>query len=426
MSAQDGPALRAYLLAMRLAAPIAPFLLRRRLARGKEDPQRMGEKLGRATLARPPGRLVWLHAVGLGEVMALRGLIEAMAQVAPDLSFLVTSTARSSARVFGANLPPRTQHQFLPIDAPRYTRPFLDHWRPALSVWSEQDLWPGIVRETALRGVPLALVNVRLNDRAGGARGRARGIYRDSYRRFALIGAQDETSARALQALGAPGPVPLHASLKIGAPALGCDGAVLEALRRAFAGRTLWCVGSSHAEDETVALAAHAARLARDPAGCLIIAPRLVDRGASIAAAARAAGFAVAARSTGAGPEGAAVYVADTFGEMGLWYRLAPAVLMGGSFGPVEGHNPWEPARLGAAVLHGPRTANFAGDYARLDAAGAARMVADADALAAALADPATAAMPPRAEALIAAGAGEIAALARRIVALVPARGGAA
>ena len=419
MTAPTGTALRLYALAAGGLGWIAPLLLRRRLARGKEDPARWREKLAETAAPRPDGSLVWLHAVGLGEVLALRGLILALAGRRPDLRFLITSTARSSAEVAGANLPPRTIHQFLPLDAPRYVRRFLDHWRPDLSVWSEQDLWPNFVREIHARGIPLALVNARMNDRAGRARARAGRLYADLYTRFALIAAQDENSARALEALGAPGPVLRHASLKVAAPPLTADDGRLAALAAALGDRPRWCLASSHPEDEAVALDALARQRRAGDTSLLIIAPRRIERGADILAAATERGFSAALRSAGAGPEAVDVYVADTFGEMGLWYRLSDRVLMGGSFGPVEGHNPWEPARLGAAVLHGPRVANFAADYAVLDAAGAARPVRDAAGVEAALSAD-LAPMAARARTLAEAGSRDIGDLAARLVALLP------
>lgn len=422
MTAPTGTALWLYGWAARGLGLIAPLALRRRLKRGKEDPARWRDKLAETAVPRPDGRLVWLHAVGLGEVMALRGLILEMAAVAPDLSFLITSTARSSAEVVAANLPPRAIHQFLPLDAPRFVARFLDHWRPDLSVWSEQDLWPNFVCEAYARGIPLALVNARMNDRAGRSRARAGRLYADLYARFRLIGAQDEGSARALEALGAPGPVLRHASLKVAAPPLAADPAKLEMLASALGDRPRWCLASSHPEDEAVAFAALAARRQAGDRSLLIVAPRRIERGREIQKAAEAAGFQAALRSSGAGPEGQDVYVADTFGEMGLWYRLSDRVLMGGTFGPVEGHNPWEPARLGAAVLHGPRTANFAADYGALDAAGAALPVADADGLADALgAD--LGATGTRARALAEEGSTDIADLAGRLVTLLPGAG---
>lgn len=418
MTAPVGAALRLYGWVAGGLGLIAPHLLRQRLRRGKEDPLRWREKLAEPSAARPEGTLVWLHAVGLGEVMALRGLIIALAAQRPDLRFLVTSSARSSAEVVAANLPPRTVHQFLPLDAPRLVRRFLDHWRPALSVWSEQDLWPNFVREAHARGIPLALVNARMNDAAGRARARAGRLYANLYARFALIAAQDDGSARALAALGAPEPILRHASLKRVAPPLAADAITLDRLRSALGDRPRWCLGSSHPEDEAVAFDALKALRRIGDRSLLIVAPRRIERADEIADAAAAAGLAAVLRSSGADPMATDVYVADTFGEMGLWYRLCDRVLMGGTFSAIEGHNPWEPARLGAAVLHGPRVANFAADYAALDGADAARMVTDANGVVTAL----TADLGPvasRARALAEAGSRDIADLATRLVALL-------
>ncbi len=412
--------LRGYLLASGLLPLVAPAVLRRRLARGKEDPARWREKLGEATLPRPAGRPVWLHAVGLGEVLALRGLIAAMAARDADLSFLVTSTARSSAQVMAANLPPRTVHQFLPLDAPGYVARFLDHWRPGLSVWAEQDLWPGAVAATAARGIPLALVNARMNAAAFARRRRAAGLYHALLGRFALVTAQEEDSARHLAALGAGG-VQVMPSLKSAAPPLACDAAELGRLRAALAGRRVWAAVSTHAGDEGAAFPAHLSVLAQAPGACLIVAPRLPARVDEIARVAQGFGLALARRSAGQGldalPEGG-VYLADTFGETGLWYRLAPVALVGGGFG-IGGHNPWEAAALGCAVLHGPDVANFAPDYVAFHTAGAARAVPDAAALAVALADPALAAMAARGQALWRQGAGQVDGLAARLCAMV-------
>lgn len=367
MTDPTGPGLRLYLAASHAIPLAAPALLRRRLARGKELPDRWREKLGQPSLKRPDGPLVWLHAVGLGETLALRGLIAAMAAQAPEAEFLVTSTTRGSAEVMATNLPPRTRHQFLPLDAPAYLRRFLDHWQPALSVWAEQDLWPGAVAATAARGIPLALVNARMNAEAYARRHRFRGLFADLLARFRLIAAQDETTAGHLQRLGAAG-VRVTGSLKAAAPPLSADPAALEALRQALAGRRLVLLASSHPEDEAVALSA-----LRDlpDRPLLIIAPRDPARGDEIAGAAARHGLRATRRSAGQGPAGE-VWIADTLGEMGLWYRLCPVTLIGGTFGATEGHNPWEPAALGSAILHGPRVANFAADYARLHQADAA------------------------------------------------------
>ncbi|MFN3825715.1 MAG: 3-deoxy-D-manno-octulosonic acid transferase [Pseudorhodobacter sp.] len=403
--------LRLYLAAAHLIPLAAPFVLRGRLARGREDAARWREKLGEPSAARPAGRLVWLHAVGIGEVMALRGLVGAMAARDADLQFLVTSSARSSAQVFAGNLPERTIHQYLPLDAPHYLARFLDHWRPHLSVWAEQDLWPGAVVAADRRGVPLALVNARMNERSFLNRRRFKRLYSDLHARFQLVAAQDDATAGHLRALGARD-VRVTGSLKSAAPPLSADAAELARLRAALAGRRLWVAASTHAEDEAVALAAQAALWRQSHDWLMILAPRVPGRQVAM-------DLPHARRSTGevAGPDHA-VWLADTFGELGLWYRLAPVALMGGTFGPVEGHNPWEPASLGVAVLHGPHFANFRNDYKALQDADAARQIAGAD-LAAALSGIGTADMGARGKALAMAARDGLDPLARDLLGLM-------
>ncbi|WP_334195514.1 3-deoxy-D-manno-octulosonic acid transferase [Pararhodobacter sp.] len=408
---RSGAQLRSYLALTRAIPLLAPALLKRRLARGKDLPGRWREKLGEPSLPRPEGPLIWLHAVGLGETLALRGLIAALADQAPQAEFLVTSTTRASAEVMAQNLPPRTRHQFLPLDAPAYLARFLDHWRPALSIWAEQDLWPGAVVATAARGIPLALVNARMNAEAYARRRRWTGLYADLFARFRLITAQDDVTARHLQALGAKG-VSVTGSLKAAAPPLAADPAKLAEAREMLTGLTPVLLASSHPEDEFVALSA---LRAAHPRPLLLIAPRDPHRGQEIASRVAEHGLTATRRSLGQGPT-ADVWITDTFGEMGLWYRLCAASLIGGTFGPTEGHNPWEPAALGSAILHGPRIANFAGDFAALHQAGAAQPAQPEAVIAALTAD--HSAMAARANALSDAAQGALAPLATDLLKL--------
>jgi 3-deoxy-D-manno-octulosonic-acid transferase len=403
-------ALSAYLAASRAVPLIAPWLLARRLAKGKELPDRWREKLGVPSLPRPDGSLIWLHAVGLGEVLALRGLIAALAEQS-EAQFLLTSTTRGSAEVLAKNLPPRTRHQFLPLDAPGYLKRFLDHWRPSLSIWAEQDLWPGAVAATDARGVPLALVNARMNADAYARRRRWSGLYADLFARFRLITAQDEATARYLQALGAKA-VSVTGSLKSAAPPLAADPQALATAHEALIGRRSVLLASSHHGDEFAVLAAFRSLL---PRPLLIIAPRDPSRGQEIAIRVAEHGLTATRRSLGEGPT-ADVWIADTFGEMGLWYRLCPVTIIGGTFGPTEGHNPWEPASLGSAILHGPRVSNFLPDFNALHAAAAALPVVP-ETLSTALAED-HGAMAARAKAVSDTAQGSLAPLASRLLAL--------
>ena len=375
-------------IASRAVPLLAGPLLKKRMADGKEDPLRFREKLGEPSEARPEGKLVWLHAVSLGEVMALRGLIAAMHQAEPETSYLLTSSTKASAEVIALQMPPRTIHQFLPLDAPQYIARFLAHWRPNLSIWSEQDLWPNAVIAADKAGIPLALVNGRMHAPSFNKRQKLSGMYRNLLNRFALIAAQDVATAYHLQALGAQG-VEVTGALKAASPPLDAPADELAKLAAEIEGRKPWLLASAHPEDDEIALKAALTLYQNDPKRLMIFAPRQPKRAPMIRQRLRALGLSCAQRSKGESPRDVAVFLADSFGEMGIWYRLAPVTLIGGSFGPVEGHNPWEPAALGSAILHGPRVGNFPADFAQLHAGGAAIEVMP-DTIVAAIEDEAT------------------------------------
>ncbi len=364
-----------YFAATAALAPVLPLYLRRRVARAKEHPQRWREKLGLASATRPSGQLIWLHGVGLGEVLALRAMIVALQERDPKLHFLVTSSTVASAETFGKNLPKQTVHQFLPLDTARYARRFFDHWQPDLAIWSEQDIWPGLVVQAARRGIPQAHINIRMHANSAGRRQRAGALYRAIYRHFSLLSAQDDQSAQALGSLGVQQAVRVDGSLKPHSPPLQVAHEARDTLAAIWAHKTIWVAASCHAQDEAIALAAQRQLLESCPDYLLILAPRYPHRAQEIRA--HLSDFQTTTRSDGALPDAQTqVYIADSFAEMGLWYSLSDYALIGGTFSAVEGHNPWEALQLGCAVMHGPRTANFAADFAALQRAQACTQVA--------------------------------------------------
>ncbi|WP_302173756.1 3-deoxy-D-manno-octulosonic acid transferase [uncultured Hydrogenophaga sp.] len=374
-------ALRAYVALSHLLAPVWHLGLKHRLRRGKETPRSVHQKLGHEYADRPAGPMVWGHAVGVGEAMALAGLFARMAQARPDVHFLITTTARTSGDALRrTGLPPQVQHQFAPADTPGAVRRFLNHWQPDLAIWCEMDLWPTLIDATAARGIPRVLVNARLNDTSMARRRKGRWIYRALLPGFDRLFAQNDSSAAHLVALGAdPSQVTVSGTIKSLTPPLACDADDLSAWLAALRTRPVWLLASSHPGEETMALQAHQQLLERHPDALLVIAPRAPARGGEVAALCQPP---APLRSTGTHlPDDGAVYVADTIGEMGLWYRLAPVALVGGSFAAVGGHNPHEPLALGCRVLHGPNTWNFAESYEQMDAAGLSLPVADAAAV---------------------------------------------
>ncbi len=368
------------------AAPLIGLYLRSRRAAGKEDPARFGERLGRASATRPHGPLVWTHAASVGEILAMLPLVGRVLDRHGDVHALVTTGTVTSARLMAERLPPRALHQYVPVDRIDAVRRFLDHWRPDLALWTESEFWPNLLGETQARGVPCVLVNARMSDASFRRWRRLRGLITPLLSGFALCLAQNEREAERLRALGA-GPVRAVGNLKSAAGLLPADESELRRLRASTEGRPLWLAASTHPGEEAAAGAAHRA-LAPDRRGLLtVIVPRHPERGASLAAGLEGDGLTVAVRSRGDGIEPSTdIYVADTMGELGLFYRLAEVVFVGGSLVPHGGQNPLEPARLDCAIVYGPHMFNFAADVETFASASAAVVVADADELARAVA----------------------------------------
>lgn len=384
-------ALLAYGLLARALAPVWRFGLQRRLARGKETSTSVQQKLGLAYDARPVGQLVWGHAVGVGESLALAGLFARLGERRPDLHFLITTTARTSGDALRGRhgqtiLPPRCQHQFAPVDTPEAVARFLDHWQPSLAVWCEMDLWPALMDATDQRGIPRVLVNARLSAASLAKRRWGRWIYSALLPGFKALFAQNAESADGLMALGAPRErIGITGTIKTLSPPLPCDPVLLLRWQSAMNGRPLWLAASTHPAEEALALQAHARLRQQHPDSLLIIAPRVPTRGAEVLALCPEGTLQRSAALSAMPGASAAAYLADTIGELGLWYRLAPVALVGGSLAEVGGHNPHEPLALGCAVLHGPNVWNFSESYAELDAQGLSRLIGNADELAAAV-----------------------------------------
>ena len=374
-----------YRAATALLEPALLGLLHWRRRQGREDGTRLGERQGWPSRARPDGHLVWVHGASIGETLSMIPLVERLTQ--RGLAVLITSGTRTSAQLLARRMPPGAFHQFVPLDVPRYLRRFLDHWRPSLVLVAESEIWPNSVLELHRRSIPLILVNGRLSERSFQRWSRLPHVIGALFERFALCLAQTPADAERLARLGAPH-VAVAGNLKYDAAPPPADPRLVAHFSGLIAGRPVWLAASTHPGEEEIVIAVHRALAQRHPELLTIIAPRHPNRGVEIAALAERSGVRAARRSVGMHPDRATdVYVADTIGEMGLFYRLTPLVFMGGTLVPVGGHNPIEPAKLGAAILHGPYVHSARDIYATLDAAGGALRVDGAHALASALDD---------------------------------------
>lgn len=363
--------------------------LDRRLAEGKEDPERIHERRGEPRIPRPSGTLIWFHAASVGESLSLLEVIRRLTQEDPNLSILMTTGTVTSAQVITDRLPTRCIHQFVPIDVRKFVRGFLDHWKPDIAIFTESEIWPCLITESDARDIPLLLLNARLSEDSRQKWRWLKGAARNLLSRFAAIQIQDNSTATAMRQFGVPAEkLSVTGTLKEGTPPPPCDEVERARLARLLTGRRVWTAASTHPGEDELVLVAHkeAAKIVMQL--LLILVPRHPERGDALAEMLEAGGFRTARRSLGEDPDSETqVLLADTLGELGLWYRLAPVCFVGGSLTDIGGHNPYEPAALGSAIIHGPHVANFRDIYERLDTGNAALLVRDENELGTALSD---------------------------------------
>ncbi len=370
---------RAYRGVSRLLYPVVPPLLAKRQRRGKEDPARLGERKGIASLPRPDGVLIWLHGASVGELISLLPIADHL--TGKGLAVLVTSGTVTSAEVARRRLPEGAIHQYAPLDLPAYVERFLAHWKPDIGVFAESELWPNLIHGAAAAGAHLVLVNARMSARSHRRWMRFPSFIKAMLSRFELALAQTEADAARLRELGAPR-VEAIGNLKYDVSPPPADGEKLKALQAAIGQRPVFVAASTHPGEESMVAHAHRLAAARVPGLLTIVAPRHPQRGREAAEAIAAAGLNAARRSQDKLPDAATdIYVADTIGELGLFYRVGRLAFLGGSLVTHGGQNPIEPAKLGNGILHGPHVHNFAEVYAALREARGSFETADAAAL---------------------------------------------
>ena len=371
--------LRVYRKLSSAVLPLAPALIKRRLKQGKEDPARVGERRGMSTDIRPHGPLVWIHGASVGEVLAAAALIEKLREL--NLRILLTSGTVTSAAIVAKRFPADIIHQYVPYDSPRYVARFLDHWRPSLALFIESDLWPNLILSSAARRLPMVLINGRMSQRSFPRWSRMSGTISALLGKFEVCLAQSKLDGERFAALGSRNVV-TTGNLKLDVPAPPADSARLERLMAVTRGRPIIVAASTHPGEEEILCEAHRTLAGFFPSLLTVIVPRHADRGEAIARTIEASGLHAGLRSREELPTAITdIYVADTMGELGLFYRLAPVVFMGGSLVPHGGQNPIEAVKLGASIVHGPHVFNFTDVYEALDRAGGARQAGTQEAL---------------------------------------------
>jgi 3-deoxy-D-manno-octulosonic-acid transferase len=359
--------------------PLSPAVINRRLKLGKEDPARVGERRGMSADVRPAGPLVWIHGASVGEVLAAAALIERLRGL--NLRILLTSGTVTSAAIVAKRFPSDVIHQYVPYDSPRYVTRFLDHWRPSLALFIESDLWPNLILSSAARRLPMVLINGRMSHRSFPRWRRVAGTISALLGRFDVCLAQSQLDAERFATLGSRNVV-VTGNLKLDVPAPPADNNKLDWLVSMTRGRPVIVAASTHPGEEEILAATHRTLAGYFPNLLTVIVPRHPERGEAIARMIAASGLNASLRSHEELPTATTdIYVADTLGELGLFYRLAPIVFMGGSLVERGGQNPIEAIKLGASIVHGPHVFNFTDVYETLDAAGGARRADSQEAL---------------------------------------------
>lgn len=367
--------LNVYKAATVLGYPLIAVCLAIRKAKGKEDLTRFPERMGYAGKPRPDGRLIWIHGASVGETLSALPLINKLSELYPAVRIMVTSGTLTSADLMAKRLPANAFHQFVPVDTPAAVKRFVDYWKPDAALWIESEFWPNLLSEIAAHKIPLILINGRVSDRSFERWRKFPAFCRELQGLFTKSFGQTDEDARRLRVLGAKDAACVG-NLKFAAGDLPYDADEFAKLEKQIANRPCWIAASTHeGEEEQLAFVQNALKTKN---ALMILAPRHPKRGDEIEKLLKPAGLSVARRSRGEdiAPD-TAVYLADTIGEMGLFYRLAQIAFVGGSLVAFGGQNIIEPARLGKAVVCGKYMMNFKEIVAKAVDAGALTVVED-------------------------------------------------
>ena len=362
--------MRNYQLLTSLVAPFIPLWLRWRKFKGKEDPKRFAERFGIPSKQRPKGTLLWLHGASVGEANSVLPLIQKLREHFPEITILLTTGTVTSAQLMEKRLPKGVIHQYVPVDIPKAVDRFIWHWRPDLAFWVESEFWPNLIASAHDYGALMGVINARMSERSFNSWQKRPAMIRQMLSCFDLVYAQSEQDATRLKTLGAKN-VTCVGNLKYDAALLSYDENELQNLKRMIGTRPVWLAASTHPGEEIMIAQAHKLLSATRPNLLTIIVPRHPDRGLEIAQELKKTVHTALRSHKEPISTDTKIYIADTLGELGLFFRLCEIVFMGGSLVNHGGQNPLEPARLSCAIVTGPYTHNFADIYHDMETANA-------------------------------------------------------
>ena len=332
-------------------------ILELRLKANKEDPKRISERQGNPTLPRPDGTLIWIHAASVGEAQSTLILIKSITDIKPDAQFMITSGTVTSAKLMAERLPDNAFHQYYPLDRPDWVNSFIEHWKPDMILWMESELWPNMLGAIKAAKIPALLVNARLSNKSYNAWNLCSGMAKELLSTFEIILCQTTQDQARFEKLGAPKAVTTD-NVKFSAAPLPISNTNLEKMQTAIADRPTWVFASTHDGEEQLACRIHQTLKQKVPNLLTIIVPRHPERRDDIMATCKTMKVHATLRTDDKNlpTSETEIYVADTLGELGLFYTLSQIAVIGRSFSNDGGggHNPIEAAQMKCAVLTGP------------------------------------------------------------------------
>lgn len=355
--------------------------INKRKENGKEDVKRFNERIGRPTMPRPEGKLIWLHGASVGESVSMLPLIQRILDTYPEAHIIVTTGTVTSADVMQKRLPERAFHQFIPIDNPIFTTRFVRHWQPDVALWFESELWPAVLSSIKRKNIPLILINGRISNKSFKRWQQFDFICKELLNCFTLCLGQSEEDAYRLRVLGAQNSICLG-NLKYAGLPLPIDEAKRAEFIEQAGKRHMWLASATHDDEEVRIAKVHKRLKQKFPDLLTVIAPRHPQRGDEIKEKINSLELKAALRSKNEKitPE-TDVYIANTIGEMGIWYDVINIVFIGGSLIPHGGQNFMEPSRVRDAVIVGPHMHNFTDAMNRAKKADAVIQVTDTEEL---------------------------------------------
>ena len=359
--------MRVYLFLSFLLDPIYLIYQYISVLRGKESSARFWERWVDKKVKRPSGKLIWFHSASVGETLSVIPLIQKLIKDDPEVNILITSTTMTSAQIFEKKPLRQVIHQMAPHDTFFVSRRFLTYWKPDLAIRVESEIWPRILLELKKNETPNFLFNARFSKKTLFKIQQQAESSAFLLSLFDCIHVQEKYTKEILAQVGVDvQKISVTGSLKDSRKKLPVDKNDLKKFKKVIGSQNVWLAASTHPGEDEVILAAH-----KKIGGILIIAPRHIERAKQIARLGSLLGFKTQLRSEEPDIKAeTAVYIADTMGEMGLWYSLTSVAFIGGSLVEKGGHNPVEVAQFNTYILHGPNTYNALERYEQLRQAG--------------------------------------------------------